>query len=271
MIENEAIIRIIAFIGSLLLMLLWQQYSPRRQTMAIASSRRVNNISLIIISNLIIRFFLPTITVSNVALLTEKYQWGLFQQFEMNSILVIILSFLLLDFLIYWQHRLFHKIPLLWRLHRMHHSDKDLDATSGIRFHPIEIILSIIIKSTAVMILGIPILAVLIFELILNVSPIFNHSNIHIPIKLDKYLRYFIVTPDMHRIHHSVIKNETNSNYGFSISLWDRLFKSYKHNPKLGQEKMIIGLNEIPQTDSVSLLALLIQPFKHYQPTEENS
>lgn len=271
MLENETSFRLLAFIGSLVLMMIWQAIAPRRETQGKLWSRRLNNLSLVFVTTLILRFLVPVIAVSNVAHLTEQNQWGVFQQFELPLWLIIMSSFILLDCLIYWQHRLFHKVPLLWRLHRVHHSDKDLDASSGIRFHPIELILSILVKSAAVMLLGVPVIAVLIFEICLNVFPIFNHSNVYIAPSLDKKLRLFIVTPDMHRIHHSVFKPETNSNYGFSVSLWDRLFNTYTDEPKLGQKNMVIGLDTIPPSESLSLSSLLLQPFKHFDKQTEKT
>ena len=269
MLENESLIRLSAFIGSLLFMYCWQWLAPRRSTKINVWLRTFNNLGLIAVSWFIIRFLIPFIAVSNIALIIEQYKWGLFQQISLPLSAVIILSFIILDFTIYWQHRLFHKHPLLWKLHRVHHSDKDLDASSGVRFHPIEIILSILVKSLVVVLFGIPVIAVLIFEVILNVLPIFNHSNVFIPESVDKHLRKFIVTPDMHRIHHSTIKHETNSNYCFSISLWDYIFNTYTDKPHNGQTKMILGLNEIPQSDSVLLTTLLQQPFKRYLKVRE--
>ncbi len=261
MLENENIIRLSAFFGTLILMLCWQFFAPRRATKSNKWSRRFNNLGLIFISSLILRFCLPLLVVTNIARIAAENQWGIFNQFAMHSYAVIIISIILLDCLIYWQHRLFHYVPMLWRLHRVHHSDKDMDATTGIRFHPIEMILSVAVKALAVIIIGAPVIAVLIFEVILNVFPLFNHSNANIPEKIDRFLRWFIVTPDMHRIHHSVYKPETNSNYGFSVSWWDRLFASYTINPDDGQTKMAIGLDNMPESESVYLHSLLLQPF----------
>lgn len=224
--------------------------------------RRMNNLGLVIFSILLVRLFLPLLVAMQIAAMSYERGWGLFNQIQVHTSVEIILSVLLLDLIIYGQHVLTHYVPMLWRLHRVHHSDKDLDVTSGIRFHPFEIIFSLLVKAAAIMLLGCSVLAVLIFELLLNVMPMFNHSNAYIPEKLDRYLRWFIVTPDMHRIHHSVHKIETNSNYGFSVSWWDRIFGTYTTAPKEGQLQMEIGLDNVPETESVHLRSLLLQPFK---------
>ena len=272
MIEHENTIRLIAFIASLSLLLLWQKLSPRRPQVALRWQQRLHNLALIMTGTMILRFILPMIAVTQAARFAEHQQWGLFNLVELPSVAVVMLSMLFLDCLIYWQHRCFHTLPWLWRLHKVHHSDKDMDTTTGIRFHPLELILSVAVKSVAVVILGAPIVAVIIFELILNILPLFNHSNVYIPPKLDRWLRYIIVTPDMHRIHHSTRKTETNSNYGFSISCWDRLFRSYTKEPQGGQLNMTIGLDNVPQQESVTIIRMLLQPFKtHFEPERKTS
>ena len=179
----------------------------------------------------------------------------------MPSLISIIFSIMILDLTIYWQHVFFHKFPLLWRLHRMHHSDLDFDVSTGARFHPIEIILSMLIKITVIILLGAPPLAVLIFEILLNAMAMFNHGNIFLPPKLDALLKIFVVTPDMHRIHHSIRIDETNSNFGFNIALWDRIFGTYISYSKDGQEGIIIGINQLRSPKYLKLHWLLIQPF----------
>ncbi len=174
----------------------------------------------------------------------------------------MIFAVIVLDLCIYLQHRLFHRVPMLWRLHMMHHSDVDLDVTSGARFHPIEIVLSMLIKMAVICLLGPAIIAILIFEIILNAVAMFNHSNVYIPTQIDRLLRRFIVTPDMHRVHHSIIKAETNSNYGFNLPWWDRLFGTYCAQPAKGHDKMIIGLKQFQQPQTQSLKWMLRLPFK---------
>lgn len=263
MYENENIIRISAFVGMLILMLCLESLIPRRNPNKSRWSRRLNNLLLIILTTLAIRFLLPVLATLNMAGLAKDKQWGLLNQIELPLPVSILIAIILLDLLIYAQHVLFHKVPILWRLHRVHHSDQDLDVTTGIRFHPIEILLSLLIKAIGIAIIGAPALAVLIFELLLNITPMFNHSNINIPEKFDRYLRWFIVTPDMHRIHHSIYQPETDSNYGFSVPWWDRLFKTYTANPRDGQTTMTIGLDHFPGSETIKLHTLLLQPFKN--------
>ena len=222
--------------------------------------RWVNNLSLVVLNAIILRIVLPILAIG-VAVLIEQKQWGLFNLLSGSYWFKVIASVILLDFIIYLQHILFHVTPLFWRIHRMHHTDLDIDVTTGLRFHPIEIILSMLIKIVAVIVFGMPILAVLIFEILLNATSMFNHSNVYIPIKVDKYLRWFIVTPDMHRIHHSVYHKETDSNYGFNLPWWDRVCKTYKDQPQDGHPNMQIGLKIFRDTKYLKIWWLLIIPF----------
>ncbi len=269
MLENENTIRVTAFICILLIMLVWETLAPRRTARDTKWSRRINNLALIFITTAFIRFFLPLLAILNIAEMAKENSWGLFNYLTLNGHVELILSILILDLFLYGQHILVHYVPILWRLHRVHHSDKDLDVTSAIRFHPIEIIFSLLLKAIAVILIGAPVLAVLIFELLLNVVPMFNHSNAHIPEKLDRYLRWLIVTPDMHRIHHSIHKIETNSNYGFNVPWWDRIFGTYTGSPAEGQLQMVIGLDNIPESESIYLHSLLLQPFKKLSKRKE--
>jgi len=221
--------------------------------------RLITNWGLLILGALMIRALpLDFYEILEVSLNKE---FGLLSLFNIPLIIKVIISVITLDLVIYWQHRLFHEVNLLWYLHRVHHEDRDLDASSALRFHPLEILLSLFIKLAVVLCLGAPIISVLIFEILLNGMAIFNHSNLRLPLSFDKVLRLFVVTPDMHRIHHSVESNEMNSNYGFNISLWDRIFKSYSENPKLGQEKMVLGVMG-EEERSNDLISQLIAPFK---------
>ena len=242
-------------------MMLWEIVSPKRQLKISKSYRWVNNIALVVFNTLLMRLILPVATVG-VALFASQYQIGLFSNVALPLWAKIILCIFIMDLVIYWQHRLFHKIPILWRLHRVHHVDQDIDVTTGSRFHPIEILLSLLIKFIIILILGVPAEAVILFEIILNGTAMFNHSNVELPKKIDKYLRWVLVTPDMHRVHHSSIKQETNSNYGFNIPHWDRIFGSYIDQPKLGHHDVKIGVQGYEDVSSTqNLFKLLIHPF----------
>jgi len=205
---------------------------------------------------------LPTTTIA-VALYADSQSWGLFNAVLENSWLSIVLSILLLDVLIYSQHVIFHKVHWLWRFHRMHHSDTHIDVTSGIRFHPVEIILSLLIKFAAIIIFGVPAIAILLFEIILNATAMITHSNLNVPVRLDKILRIVFVTPDMHRVHHSVHRNETDSNYGFNFSFWDKLFGTYIDQPKDTHAKMQIGIKQFRDSREQVIDKLLTQPFRN--------
>ena len=196
-----------------------------------------------------------------LATLATEQKFGLLPLLGLPEIPAIILAYLLLEMTVYLQHLIFHASPVLWRLHKVHHSDPDLDVTSGLRFHPIEIFLSLFIKSVMVLAFGAPPLAVLLFEVLLNAGSLFNHSNINIPEPVDRLLRLLIVTPDMHRIHHSTVIAETNSNFSFTLSLWDRIFGTYRRQPGVPQTKLRIGLTDYPDAHRLGLLALLRLPF----------
>jgi sterol desaturase/sphingolipid hydroxylase (fatty acid hydroxylase superfamily) len=239
---------------------------PARQSPIKKTKRWLANFGLVFTSSLFARLIIP-IGLTAVALYNAEQNIGLFNQLQLTldipNWLIIVLSLLLLDILIYWQHRLFHKVPLLWRLHKVHHADAHVDTSTGLRFHPIEIVISIIVKFVAVTALGVPAIAVLIFEITLNGLALFNHANIRLPDAIEKPLRLILMTQILHRIHHSQIVNETNSNYGFSVIWWDKLFGSYKNSATKTDDKLDIGLIEYPQAkQNASLLGLLIMPFK---------
>lgn len=253
-------LRLVAFISIITLVIIWEFISPKRALTQSKARRWLNNLALVGLDSLIVRLLLP-LSVAGIAFWAEENHFGLFNNIEVNSVLAISLSIIILDLIIYWQHRLFHRVPLLWRLHQVHHADRDIDVTTGLRFHPLEILLSILIKLTAVLLIGAPAAAVLLFEVILNGMAMFNHGNIRLPRAVDSALRLVVVTPDMHRVHHSVLKHETNSNYGFNISLWDRLFGSYHAQPDMGHERMVIGLAQLQSQPTHSLLWMLRLPF----------
>lgn len=262
-IEQEWLLRLIPFIGVFALMALWEIRAPRRILSVPKSRRWFNNLGLVVFNSLLLRLVFPSAAVG-VALFTNAEQWGLLAHIAVLSdapLLALILGVLLLDCLIWAQHRLFHTIPVLWRLHRMHHADLDLDVTSGLRFHPLEILLSMIIKTVAIVVLGLPVMAVLVFEILLNASAMFNHANVRLPSRVDKWLRLIIVTPDMHRVHHSWHLDEAHSNFGFNLPWWDRLFGTYRAQPRDGHQGMTIGLHQFRETRDLQLDRLLIQPF----------
>lgn len=234
--------------------------SPKRKLLYSKKKRWFGNLSLSFFNTIIIKFFIP-ITLAAVALKAQSLNLGLFNILNFPHFSEIILSLILFDFFIYLQHVATHKFTFLWKLHRVHHADVDLDVSSGNRFHTIEIILSFLYKSALIFLIGPSPASVILFEIILNSVAMFNHSNISIPQKIDRPLRLFIVTPDMHRVHHSVEKQEYNKNFGFNLSVWDFIFKTYKDAPFLGQLNMNIGLDFFRETKYISPLALLKMPF----------
>jgi sterol desaturase/sphingolipid hydroxylase (fatty acid hydroxylase superfamily) len=224
-------------------------------------SRWLNNIGLVVFNTALLRIVFPVAAVS-VAETAQLMQWGLFNLVEVHPAMALLVSVIVLDAAIYLQHVMFHAVPLLWRLHRVHHADLDFDVTTGARFHPVEILLSMLIKFAAIVLLGPPLAAVVIFEVLLNAMAMFNHSNVRLPLVLDGLLRKAIVTPDMHRVHHSHRADETNSNFGFNLSVWDRLFGTYRAQPAAGHAGMVIGIDTFHDPDRcVKLSGILMMPF----------
>jgi len=260
MIHTENAIRLGFFFLIFALVALWELLAPRRGLTTSKKVRWVSNLGITFMNPLLVRLLFPILAV-NMAVKAQERGWGLLNNFELPYWLDIVVGIMVLDLVIYLQHVMFHAIPILWRLHMVHHADLDYDLTTGLRFHPIEIILSMGIKLSVVVIFGLPAVAVLIFEIILNGAAMFNHGNIRLPLKIDRILRYFIVTPDMHRVHHSVIIRETNSNYGFNLPWWDRLFGTYCHQPAKGHADMTIGLTQFRDSGKLTLPWLLILPF----------
>ena len=257
----EPYIRLGAFGGVFAVMALWELIGPRR-TMTIGRGWRwPNNLGVVVANTLLVRLIFPT-TAVGLALLAETRGWGLFNLMAFPAWVGVVSSVVILDLAIYLQHVLFHAVPSLWRLHRMHHADLEFDVSTGLRFHPIEILLSMIIKFTVVAALGAPALAVLIFEVLLNATSMFNHGNVRIPTGLDRMLRWIVVTPDMHRVHHSILSRETNSNFGFNLPWWDRLFGTYRAQPKAGHEAMTIGIEQFREPRELGLDRMLLQPFR---------
>ncbi len=258
---HEPAIRMGAFIGVFALMAAWELISPRRTLLISKPTRWANNLTLVVLNTVALRVAFP-VAATELALHANEQGWGILQQLELPQSLGALVGFVFLDLAIYFQHVLFHAVPALWRLHRVHHADLDFDVTTGTRFHPIEIFLSMAIKFTVIMALGPPAVAVLIFEVVLNAAAMFNHANVRISLTVDRVARWFIVTPDMHRIHHSVLPYETNSNFGFSLSVWDKAFGTYRSQPSMGHAGMTIGLTEYRDPRQVDRLpGMLWLPF----------
>lgn len=260
--EHSDSIRLSIFLSVLIICAVWEWCVPRKQRTRTRRLRWTNNLSLVGLNSLILALVMPLLAIE-AALFAQKHSIGLFNQFEMNTWLIAPLCVVLLDAAIYFQHIVFHHVPILWRLHRMHHADRDIDVTTGSRFHPIEIILSMWIKIVIVITLGVPPIAVLIFEIVLNASAMFNHSNGKLPLKFDALLRKIIVTPDFHRVHHSEIVKETHSNFGFFLSIWDIWFGTYRAQPKLGHDGVVIGIPAFVEPKEQRLDKLLTQPFRN--------
>jgi sterol desaturase/sphingolipid hydroxylase (fatty acid hydroxylase superfamily) len=247
---TEKSIRLISFVGILLLMGGWEVLFQRKKLVDSKPKRWLNNLGLVAVNNLILRLGFIILPVTFAAF-AQSRGMGIFNHLEMPVWAHWAVTILLFDFIIYLQHVVFHFVPTLWQLHQVHHSDLDIDVTTAIRFHPIEIILSLFVKLTAVAAFGFSPGAVLAFEVILNAAAMFNHSNIFIPAPADRFIRLFLVTPDMHRVHHSVIMDESNSNFGFSLSVWDRICGTYRAQPEAGHDGMTIGLEYAKQPKSL--------------------
>lgn len=258
---SEATIRLAIFIGLFISLALLEHFIPRRKLRPVKIKRWITNWAIILLDSLLVRLVFKTAAVGG-ALWASDNGIGLFNLFALPYWVAFFLSFVILDFAVWLSHVASHKIPIFWRIHRMHHSDIDIDVTTAIRFHPIEILLSMIWKYAIVLLLGAPAACVLAFEIVLNGGALFNHSNWRLPLWIDKYLRLIIVTPDMHRVHHSTEQNETDSNYGFNFSFWDRLFNTYTDQPKLGHDKMLIGLKNWQDESPSRLGWSLWLPFK---------
>jgi sterol desaturase/sphingolipid hydroxylase (fatty acid hydroxylase superfamily) len=256
---NPDLVRLAAFLGLFVLLACCEHRWPRRALTVAKTPRWRANLAIVGLDTLVARLVLPLAPFA-VAVAFQEKGWGLFNMLPLPGWFELVLGVLLLDLLIYWQHRLFHRLPLLWRLHRMHHTDLDLDVSSGTRFHPIEILLSLLIKLAAVVMLGIAPLSVLLFEILLNATSMFNHANLRLPLSIDRWLRLMVVTPDMHRVHHSVIIRETDSNFGFNLPWWDRLFGTYIDQPRDGHDGMRIGLAQWRRQDELGVWALLRIP-----------
>jgi sterol desaturase/sphingolipid hydroxylase (fatty acid hydroxylase superfamily) len=258
--NNEVAIRLGFFLGIFIIVAICEVLSPRRDLNTSKPIRWLSNMSVVFIDSVLVHIIFPVLAVG-LALIAEKNGWGLLNNYNIPYWFSIVVGVLVLDFIIYLQHVMFHAVPILWRLHMMHHADLDYDVTTALRFHPLEIIISMIIKLSAIAVLGPSALSVLIFEVVLNGTAMFNHGNIRLPLKIDRFLRLLVVTPDMHRVHHSVIIRETNSNFGFNFPWWDRLFGTYRAQPAAGHEGMTIGLSQFRDAKRLTLPWMLSLPF----------
>jgi sterol desaturase/sphingolipid hydroxylase (fatty acid hydroxylase superfamily) len=259
---SEALIRLLAFTAVFAAVGLWEFAAPRRRPLFARRQRWPHNLGLLLVDIVILRILVPGAAVA-VALLAEDRGWGFLNLIAMPGLLAAVIAVLLLDLVIYFQHVMFHAVPTLWRLHRVHHADLDFDVTTGVRFHPIEILISSTIKCAAVAAIGAPAVAVLVFEVLLNATAMFNHANASLPRAAEGVLRWLVVTPDMHRVHHSVQYDESSSNFGFNLPWWDRLFGTYRPQPRLGHDAMTIGVDAFRSADDLRLDQLLIQPFRN--------
>ncbi len=259
--EVEPLVRLGGFVGVLALLVVWEWAAPRR-VQAIARARRwPANFGVVVIDTVLVRAVFPAAAVG-WALAIEIRGWGMLNSVALPAAVELVVAFVLLDLAIYAQHVLFHAVPGLWRLHRMHHSDLEFDVTTGVRFHPGEILASMLIKLAAVTAIGAPAVAVLIFEVVLNATAMFSHSNVRLPHGVDRVLRRVLVTPDMHRVHHSIVARETHSNFGFSLPWWDRLFGTYRAQPAAGHDAMTIGLPRFRDPAELRLDRMLLQPLR---------
>ena len=258
----EIAIRLSAFAAIFAALALWEVFAPRRTLVAGRKPRWPSNLGVLVVDSLLVRMLIPTAAVG-AALFAAGRGYGLFNLAGLRLSIALFLGFLALDLVVYLQHVVFHKVPLLWRLHRMHHADLDIDFTTGVRFHPFEILISLAIKIAVVIALGIPAVAVVLFEVMLNATSMFNHANVAMPAWLDGVLRLIVVTPDMHRVHHSVVRQEADSNFGFNLPWWDWLFGTYRPEPAAGHDGITIGLPIFRNPRELRLDRLLTQPFRN--------
>ncbi|MDI1245019.1 MAG: sterol desaturase family protein [Rhodoferax sp.] len=261
-IAHEVAIRLGFFVAVFALVALWELAAPQRALTTSKAMRWASNLGLVVLNTVLLRLLFPLAAVG-MAAFSAANGWGLLNHFQVPLWLAVPLAVMALDLVIWLQHVMVHAVPLLWRLHRVHHADPDYDLTTGARFHPLEIVLSMLIKMATIAVLGPPLLAVVIFEVVLNAAAMFNHGNIRLPAGVDRVLRWVIVTPDMHRVHHSVEQDETNSNFGFNLPWWDRLFGTYREQPRAGQLGMTIGLHGHTDPREVARLdGMLLMPFR---------
>jgi sterol desaturase/sphingolipid hydroxylase (fatty acid hydroxylase superfamily) len=261
LLANELPVRLGAFFGIFATMALWELLAPRRTLQQRKSIRWTNNLALTVLNTVLVRAVLPVAAIG-VAGFAAEHGAGVFDLIQLPYPWAVVLSVLALDLAIYLQHLMFHAVPLFWRLHRVHHADLDFDVTTGARFHPVEIVLSMLIKFGVILVLAPPALAVLVFEILLNATSMFNHGNVRLPVGIDRVLRLLVVTPDMHRVHHSADPRETNSNFGFNVPWWDRLFGTYRAQPRAGHDAMTLGVEQFRAPRELWLDRMLLQPLR---------
>ncbi len=258
---SEPVLRLGIFAVVLVSMAVWELLQPARPQVITRRWRWPANLGIAVLNTLILRVVLP-VTAVGVAAIAAERGWGVFNLLALPGWLEVAVALVLLDLVIYLQHVVFHAVPMLWRLHRMHHADLEFDTTTGIRFHPLEMLLSAALKLLAVVALGAPPVAVIIFEVLLNATALFNHGNVRLPPRIEAALRWIVVTPDMHRVHHSILPQETDSNFGFNLPWWDRLFATYRAQPEAGHEGMVIGIELFRDCKELAILRMLRQPFR---------
>ena len=261
LLTHEVPVRLGAFFGIFATMAMWELLAPRRALHQRKSVRWTNNLALAVLNSILLRAILPVAAIG-VADFAAERGIGVMDLFLVPYSWAIVLAVVALDLAIYLQHLMFHTVPLLWRLHRVHHADLDFDVTTGARFHPVEIVVSTLIKFAVILALGAPAVSVLLFEVLLNATSMFNHGNVRLPGSLDRVLRWLVVTPDMHRVHHSVDPRETNSNFGFNVPWWDRLFRTYRAQPQAGHVAMTIGVEQFRTPRELWLDRMLLQPLR---------
>jgi sterol desaturase/sphingolipid hydroxylase (fatty acid hydroxylase superfamily) len=258
--NSEIIVRLSFYFSALTLLAVCELVLPRRALTESKAVRWYSNIGIAAFNSIIVSVVFPLMPLTLAVIATDR-GWGIFNLYDVAPELSIIISVIILDLAIYIQHILVHAVPVLWRFHRMHHADQDFDVTTGVRFHPVEIVFSILIKMAVIVLVGIPFVAVLIFEVLLNATSMFNHANIKLPMGFESFIRKFLVTPDMHRVHHSVLPSETNANFGFNLPWWDHLFGTYQAQPRYGHEKMDIGIEIFRSQHDLHFHRMLVQPF----------
>ncbi len=261
MTEFEEAIRLAAFVAVFAAVALWEALAPRRRRSFERRARWPHNLGLLLVDVALVRVLAPGAAIA-VAMTAAGSGWGLLNALALPGWAAIAAGIALLDLAIYFQHVMFHAVPALWRLHRVHHADLDFDVTTGARFHPIEILISTAIKCAAIAALGAPVISVFVFEMLLNATAMFNHANASLSQRLERWLRWLVVTPDMHRVHHSVRYEESSSNFGFNLPWWDRLFGTYRAQPRLGHAAMTIGVDAFRSPEDLRLDRLLVQPLR---------
>jgi sterol desaturase/sphingolipid hydroxylase (fatty acid hydroxylase superfamily) len=258
-------LRLACFAGGLVLLATLEGLRPRRLRTLARHRRWIGNLGIVVIDTAVVRLLLP-VTAVGAGVVVQREGWGLIGLAGIEGWPAIVLGFFVLDLAIWAQHLVFHKVPVLWRLHRMHHADLDLDVTTGLRFHPVEVLLSMLIRLSVIVAVGVPAAAVLAFEIALNATSMFNHANLCLPPALDRVLRLVVVTPDMHRVHHSIRRVETDSNFGFNMPWWDRLFATYRAEPIDGHDHMTIGVPQFRDPAELGLARMLLQPLRSGRP-----